>query len=287
MADYYVSRHTILLKDQCVLPGKPMRFVGKPWPGAMMLERFYVSCYSLSSPSDWVVNDIEIDGVSQLKVKDLSGVLFHASGVVTRTRHTGSSLQFHGLLIESDSEVAVTISYVGPNPEGAIFCGSFAGGPAPQRPTQLSIASKDPIQREQIVIALDEPMRINMLEIDSGEEGVHWMIEDVRVDGKTQYLQDGPLPGDMLAWCSIGSFVSWQEGKLIEIDAKYTGLAPTGERFIGRLVFDEMRDTGKAAPPDVRATIQYKKFHEPIEEAVVHCDWRPPWRPPQGLRSES
>jgi hypothetical protein len=289
MPESHTPRQVLSLspKDQRVLPGTPTRFVGKPYCGAMLLEQIFVYGFGASRASDWVVNDIEIDGVSQLTKKDLPGFLFVEYGVVRPGRHVGSRFQFYGLLIESESEVAVTVAYVGLNPEGAVFDGSVWGGIAPQRPTQLVIASKDPIQREQIVIALDEPMRINMLEIDSGEEGAGWMIEDVRVDGTSQYCQSGPLPGDMFAVQSIDGFVSWQEGKIIEIDVKYTGLELTGERFIGRLVFDETRDTSKAAPPDVRATIQYKKFHEPIEETVVHCDWRPPWRPPQGLRSES
>jgi hypothetical protein len=280
MSASYAGRETISLKgstDQRVLPGTPTRFTGTPRWGAMMLERLHVGSYpSGSDLNDWIVNEIEIDGVSQLKVKDLAGVLFHTDGVVVKTKHAGSSLVFHGLLIEIGGEVAVTVSYVGPNPEGAEFCGLIVGGPAPQRPTQLAFASKDPIRRETISIALDIPMRIQRLEIDTGWEGADWVIDDVRVDGKTQYLQDGPLPGDLFTTQAIDSFVSWQEGTLIEIDVHHIGSEPAGERFVGRLVFDERRDISKSPPPDVRATIQYRKFRDPSEEAAVHCDWRPP-----------
>jgi hypothetical protein len=64
-----------------------------------------------------------------------------------------------------------------------------------------------------------------------------WIINDVRVDGKTQYINSGDLPGDMFASNAIDSFVSFQTcEKEIEIDVTYMGTNPEGCVFYSSIV---------------------------------------------------
>lgn len=73
-----------------------------------MLERLVIA-NTLGAEHDWIINDLEINGVSQLEVKNLSGALF-------------ACLYFRGLdVIERKSEVAVTVTYSGSNPRGEYF----------------------------------------------------------------------------------------------------------------------------------------------------------------------
>jgi hypothetical protein len=55
-----------------ILPHVPTRIVGRPEEGPLMLERLFISSASCGE-HDWIINDVEVDGVSQLEVKNLSG----------------------------------------------------------------------------------------------------------------------------------------------------------------------------------------------------------------------
>ena len=64
-----------------------------------------------------------------------------------------------------------------------------------------------------------------------------WVINDVRVDGKTQFLQDGGVPGDMFATNAIDGFVSFERcEKEIEMDVTYIGSNSEGCPFYGSVV---------------------------------------------------
>lgn len=56
-----------------------------------------------------------------------------------------------------------------------------------------------------------------------GETAAMWLIHDVLVDDKTQFAQNGDLPGDMFLSTAIDSFVSYDTGSKFEIVATYIG----------------------------------------------------------------
>lgn len=278
-----------------VPPRVPTKIGGKPKYGPLMLERLYVADAGTPNGAlDWVINDIEVDGVSQLSVKDLPGALFSTRGIVAGGRHAASGIHFVGLdVIESESEVTITVTYVGPNPEGVPFFGSIVGRPPPQRQTVLAIATQHPSPNQSstnakpadwtglkttISARLDAPLKIEMLEIESGNDGADWIVHDIRVDGKSQFAQPGDMPGDMFSTKAIDSFVSFQPGKQVEIDVMYIGLEEEGLCFVGRFLGTVIRDDYDQPPPDVRAIVHASNDESGPEMVVVaRCNWRSPY----------
>lgn len=52
-----------------------------------------------------------------------------------------------------------------------------------------------------------------------------WIVNDIRLDGQTIFLQPGDVPGDMFATNAVDNFVAWGEcSKSMEIDVTYIGL---------------------------------------------------------------
>ena len=263
-----------------VAPGVPTRILGSPKYGPLMLQRLYLSgAGTPGGARDWVVNDVEVDGVSQLAVKDLPGALFGTRGVVTDGKHAMSVIHFSGLdVIEREGEVAVTVTYVGPNPEGVPFFASIVGDSPPQRPTVLPLASEAPIRSKVTISArLDVALAIDLLEIESGSEGADWIVHDIRVDGTTQFAQSGPIPGDVFSTSAIDSFVTFAPGRLLEVDVEYIGEDPTGIRFVGRIFGTVERDNYEQQPPDVRAIVCTSGQATFGEEVVARCNWRAPY----------
>jgi hypothetical protein len=81
------------------------------------------------------------------------------------------------------------------------------------------------------------PERVFVSAAGTSGGAADWVINDVRVDGKTQYLQDGPMPGDMFATNAIDVFVSFQRcEKEIEMDVTYIGLNESGVPFYASIV---------------------------------------------------
>ena len=264
-----------------IAPHVPTRIVGKPRYGPLMFERLFISSAGQSGGElDWVINDIEVDGVSQLEVRNLSGALFSAWG-----KRASARLSFRGLdVIERESEVAVTVTYVGSDPLGAPFFASIVGDTPPQRPTVLPIATKNrllPTVTTTISAVLDRPLEIDMLEIeDTGTSGgaADWVVNDIRIDGTTQFAQSGDIPGDMFAANALDGFVKFQPGTRIELVVTYIGLDEGGCCFRARVLGTVVRDDLAQPPPDVRAVVR-TAGQLLDEEVVAHCDWRAPYVP--------
>jgi len=70
-----------------------------------------------------------------------------------------------------------------------------------------------------------------------GEGTKKLAIDDIRIDGRTQFLQAGAIPGDMFESQSTDSFVHFEECKeLIEIDVTYIGDNPNGVDVLGAFI---------------------------------------------------
>jgi hypothetical protein len=250
-----------------------------------MLERLILS--GLDKSGSWIINAIEVDGVSQLRVKNLSGDLFSSQGVVTGGKRAFSYLSFHGLnVIEIESEVAVTVTYVGSNPLGMPFFAAIVGDTPPQRPTILPIATKNkllPTITTTVTAVLDQCLEISMLEIeDTGTNGgaADWIVNDIRINGTSQFLQSGDVPGDMFSHRAIDTFVKfYPPGTRIELIVTYIGLNESGCCFAARLLGTVVRDDLQQPPPDVHVNIR-TSGEDFVAEVTARCDWRTPYMQP-------
>lgn len=246
--------------------------------GAIDVERLFLSgAATPGGAADWIVHDLEIDGRSQLTSKDLPGSLFSGGGVTAL---------FSGFdPVERDHELAVVVTYVGPNPEGVPFYASVVGKKPVQRPTVIPIASKTPVplltKTTILVRVQDVPFQIERIEIqDSDTSGgaADWIVNDLRVNGRSQFFQSGDIPGDMFATTAIDTFVKIEPcdpGLAFEVDVTYIGSSERGAIFAARLEGTVLRDDYSAAPPDLHALVE-TIGQGPGELVVATCNWRAP-----------
>ena len=260
-----------------VLPQQPTRATARAKEGAVDIDRIIISgAGTAGGAADWVVNDIEVNGRSQLALKNLSGALFGTRGVAANPKAT-TTFSIEGFdPVEHDHELAIIVTYVGPNPEGVPFFASAIGSPSPQRPTIVPIVSGSPlpISTKTTIGARIEnaPFQVERLEI---EEGWDWIVNDLRINGRTQFAQSGDIPGDMFDTTAIDTFVSLEEcaaGGEIEVDVTYIGAAER-EIFKGRLAGTVVRDDRGTPPPDLRVIV--RTGNKISDDAVIGaCNWR-------------
>ena len=267
-----------LASNNPILPHVPTRVVSNPADRPLMLERLVVAWHY----SDWIINDIEIDGTSQLEVKNLPGTLFSSRGVVTNGGHASSMLRFRDLdVIETGSEVAVTVTYIGLKPHGELFYAAIVGGSPPQRQTALPIETKNkllPTIAATITAMLDRPLEIDTLEIENtGTDGgaADWIVNDIRID-ETSLFKCGDVPGDLFAVNTIDNFIKFPPGARIELVVTYIGSNEMGCRFTAHLLGTVVRDNLQQPPPDVRAIVR-TSGEAPDEEVLARCNWRAPY----------
>jgi hypothetical protein len=121
-----------------------------------------------------------------------------------------------------------------------------------------------------------------MLEIeDTGTDGgaADWVVNDIRIDKTSQFMQSGDVPGDMFATNAIDSFVKFHPGTRIELLVTYIGLNERGCCFTARILGTVVRDNLQQPPPDVRVIIR-TSGEALAEEVVARCDWRAPYVQP-------
>jgi hypothetical protein len=293
------SRLVLPLHLPRVLPHQPTRATARAKEGAVDIDQIFISgAGTEGGAGDWIVNDIEIDGRSQLTLKNLSGSLFGTRGVAANPR-AEAALSIEGFdPVEYDRELAIIVTYIGPNPDGVHFFASAIGTSPPQRPTIVPIVSDAPLPiSTKVTIGArieNAPFQIDRLEI---EDAWDWIVNDLRINGRTQFVQSGDIPGDMFATNAITSFVSLEDCKVggeIEIDVTYIGAAPPPSRsmsalpiqppsaasaaeaiFKGRLEGTVVRDDYSVPPPDLRVIT---RTGDKITDApaIGTCNWRPP-----------
>jgi hypothetical protein len=275
-----------------VPPHHPTRVEARAAMGAVDVEGVYISgAGTPGGTADWVVNDIEIDGRSQLTHKDLPGSLFGSRGVAA-SRHGSTALTIKDFdPVERDHALVLVVTYVGPNPEGVPFFASVVGRKPRQRPTIVPIASKTalpPMKPSGAVAKATISARVqnatfqmSLLEIDDGDTAggaADWLVEDLRVNGRTQFAQPGPIPGDMFSTTAIDSFVKiepCEAGNAIEIDVNYIGLNESGAIFAARLEGTVTRDDYSVPPPDLHVIVE-TSGQGPGDIVIASCNWRAP-----------
>ncbi len=58
-----------------------------------------------------------------------------------------------------------------------------------------------------------------------------WVVNDIKVDGKSQFLQSGDIPGDLFASNAVNSFIRFgaaRKGSAVELIATYIGTNEEG-----------------------------------------------------------
>jgi 5'(3')-deoxyribonucleotidase len=247
------------------------------WLGAINIERIFISgAGTEGGAGDWVVNDIEVDGRSQLTMKNLSGALFGTKGVAANPKGA-TAFSFEGFdPVEYDRELAIIVTYIGSNPEGVPFFASAIGVRPPQRPTIVPFVSGTPLPvlgKTTIGMRLkNAPFQVEHLEI---EDGWDWIVNGLRVNGRSQFKQSGDIPGDMFSTTTITAFVSLEAceaGGEIEIDVTYVGVTE-GAIFKGQLEGTVIREDLHSPPPDLHVIIRTGDSHE--DEVIATCNWRP------------
>lgn len=295
------SRSMLPLHHPRVPPHQPTRVTGRPKNGAIEIDRVVISSAGTAGgAADWIVNDIEVDGRSQLAVKDLSGALFGPRGVAANWK-ASTGLSIHGFdTVEYDGELAIVVTYVGSNPEGIPFFGSAIGVEPPQRPTVIPISSS--VELHPASVAIEQPLMLTktttivarvpnipfkMIRLEVDDDGTaggaaDWIVNDLRVNGRTQFRQPGAIPGDMFSTRAIDSFITYETcdaGCTIEIDVSYIGLNEQGARFVARLEGTVVRDDYSVAPPDLHVVVE-TIGHGPGKVVIARCNWRSPPPPP-------
>ena len=266
-------------------PQQSMRVTSHAAERAVDIEQIHISnAGTAGGAADWVVNDIEIDGRSQLALKDLSGALF-GNGVAAnpRARATFSISGFD--TVERGQEMALLVTYVGENPHGCPFFAAATGTKPPQRPTIVPIASKTQLlpQAKTTITARvqNAPFQVTRLEIENGDTpggAADWIVGDLRINGRSQFVHSGDVPGDLFATGAIDTFIklsTCEAGNTIEVDVIYIGLIERGAVFTARFEGTVTRDDYSVPPPDLHVAVE-TSGQGPAESVVGRCNWRAP-----------
>jgi len=274
----------LLSSVQRVPPNKPTRFTNRPSHGAFDLSRIIIGERGTGEgAANWIVNDLEIDGRSQLSQKDLPGALFSGlRGVATGRGST--ELKLSGFdTVERESELALIVTYVGSHPEGAAFIGAALGSRPPQRPTVVAFSTATeipPTTTTTISLRVENaPFQVTRIVIeDPGkpDSAANWIVNDIRVNDRSQFGQGGDLPGDVFSVNMIDSFLSIETcpaGALIEFIVTYIGF-DTDTMFNGRLEGTVVRDDLDTPPPDLQVLVRVNG--KSSGSVIGTCDWRPP-----------
>jgi len=256
-----------------VPPHQPTRVAAYAEQGAINIERIYIMA---ENSADWIVNDIEIEGRSQLSCKNLPGDLF-STGSATITLQDLDT-------VERDRALVLLVTYVGPNPEGSLLFAQAAGSKPPQRPTVVPFAAKTPFLpavKTTITARMQSaPFQMTRLKIENGDTAggaADWIVHDLRINGRTQFTQPD-VPADVLATNAIDAFIKLEAcegGSAIELDMIYIGLNAHGAIFSASLEGTVLRDDYNGPPPDLRVIVEISD-QGPGTEVIGICNWRAP-----------
>ncbi len=108
----------------------------------------------------------------------------------------------------------------------------------------MPIHSDGPVKRNETTIikgrvmhAAFTPERVFVSMAGTTCGAADWIINDILVDGKSQFEQAGPLPGDMFQSQAIDSFVSFTMcRKELVVVATYIGENENGCSFYGSII---------------------------------------------------
>jgi hypothetical protein len=106
-----------------------------------------------------------------------------------------------------------------------------------------------------------------------------WIVNDIKIASRSQFVQSGDIPGDMFSTVAIDSFIKkiepCQPGDMFEIDVTYVGLNERGANFTAHLEGTVLRDDYSVAPPDLHVLVETIGQGDGIP-VVATCNWRAP-----------
>jgi hypothetical protein len=75
---------------------------------------------------------------------------------------------------------------------------------------------------------------------DAGTQGgaADWIVNDIKIAGRSQFLQSGDIPGDMFATSAVDSFIRFEVAYVameVELIVTYIGMNAEGCRFVAAI----------------------------------------------------
>lgn len=199
------QRFTILVQaDQVLADQAKIGGVGARHVRSFRPEHLYLSgAGTENGAADWVVNDIVLDGRSQIAPHlDLPGTVF-GSGTLGTLRTFDR--------ISGEAPIEITVTYVGSNPTP--FFGSLIGVTTyDRRSIKLGGGRFAPDEVRELTTKADCEMDVLRVLIQGPAHD--FIVRDIKLDGVSQFSQPGDLPGDMFAVKVIGIFVAFKPIKV-------------------------------------------------------------------------
>jgi hypothetical protein len=219
-----------------ILPNTSTQVTARSQVDGFRCERIVID----GTPADWIVNDIQIGGRSQLiQAGDLPGEMFAASAI-------NASLSLEGAYV--GMEFVMFVTYVGKNEAGASFdcvaLGTASDVPRASRARMLlPMSSGVNILTNASARITSRPQTGDFRpdRIILGGVPSDWIIGEVKVGNSSQLAQAGDLPGGMFA---LGSTLPAYplETILVGMDfsllATYVGTNPDGAPFVCGVIGD-------------------------------------------------
>ncbi len=193
-------------------------------------------------PEDWVVNDIQVGGDSQLMQRgDLPGMMFSAA----------STASFSLEPIPVGTDLTIVVTYVGKDEAGASFECMALGSIG--RRSDLSIGDAVmPMSSSVVNVLPNVPKEIKsrvrkvafrpeQIVIDGAED---WIVNEIKVGNRSQSAREGNLPGAAFSATSTLRAFS-MDTVHVAMDfllvVTYVGASPTGAPFRCGVVGTAMR----------------------------------------------
>ena len=152
-------------------------------------ERLFLSAAGTAGgAADWVVNDVVLDGRSQLAPhRNLPGEIFGALGTL-RTFDR----------ISGEAPVQVTVTYVGSNSLGVPFFASLVGvATYDRRSIKLGGGRLVAGEVRELTARAEQSMDVFRVAVGGPTERV--VVHDIRFGGTSQFKQPGDIPGYLFA----------------------------------------------------------------------------------------
>ncbi len=185
----------------------------------------------LTADPGWRVDDVLMGGKSQVAPHGKLPAELFGSHVV------GSGIRaFDRIARPIDVELAVT-RVGGAWAGSAVLVGAILGS-ATYEPRVVAVRSRArvlPGGLDLCELDLTCPVEVDRFVV---EDGADWIVNDLRVDGKSLFAQSGDVPGEMFSPETLDNFVHFgviRAGSRVSVLATYVGNDPDGRLFAGEL----------------------------------------------------
>lgn len=102
----------------------------------------------------------------------------------------------------------------------------------------------------------------------AGNGASDWIVNDIKVCGRSQFCQAGDIPGDMFANKSIDSFLRFdmaERGLEVQVVVTYVGTNPEGCAFYGAIIGTALDD--KEVPRQRKREVRRYKRQREVQSA--------------------